>query len=97
MTSSLALDMDKVTHFAFKVVGDVVSQWMGTLATVADRLNLWATLAESGPVTSDAFAEAAQINERYAREWLAAHACHGYLAYDSTTKQFSLPPEHAFV
>jgi hypothetical protein len=70
---------------------------MGTLATVADRLNLWAMLSESGPVTSDAFAERAQINERYAREWLAAHACHGYLAYDNTTKQFTLPPEHAFV
>jgi 2-polyprenyl-3-methyl-5-hydroxy-6-metoxy-1,4-benzoquinol methylase len=89
--------MEKVTNFAFKVVGDVTSQWMGTLATVADRLNLWATLATSGPVTSDAFAEAAQINERYAREWLAANACHGYLAYDNATKQFTLPPEHAFV
>ncbi|MFN8537000.1 MAG: hypothetical protein U0232_05940 [Thermomicrobiales bacterium] len=35
--------------------------------------------------------------ERYAREWLSAMACHGYLAYDDGTKQFRLPPEHAFV
>ncbi len=97
MASVPALDMDKVQTFAFKVLGDVISQWMGTLATVADRLNLWQTLAESGPVTSDELAEKAQINERYAREWLAAHACHGYLAYDNATKRFTLPPEHAFI
>jgi 2-polyprenyl-3-methyl-5-hydroxy-6-metoxy-1,4-benzoquinol methylase len=89
--------MDKVQAFAFKVVGDITSQWMGTLSTVADRLDLWTTLAQSGPVTSDEFAEAAQINERYGREWLAAMTCHGYLAYDNTTKRFTLPPEQAFI
>ena len=97
MASAPELDMGKLQTFAFKVVGDVTAQQMGPLSTVGDRLGLFRTLAASGPVTSVEFAERAQINERYGREWLSAMACHGYLAYDDATKQFTLPPEHAFV
>ncbi len=97
MAMQPALDMEKVQHFAFKVLGDVTANQMGTLNMVADRLDLWTKLAQSGPVTSDAFAEYAQINERYGREWLSAMACHGYLAYNDRTRQFNLPPEHAAV
>lgn len=93
MTTAPALDMDKVQAFAFKVIGDVTAQQMGTLSTVADRLGLFKTLAESGPATSAEFAECAHINERYAREWLAAMACHGYIAYDNREKRFTIPPE----
>ena len=70
---------------------------MGTLSTIADRLGLWESLAEGGPATSAEFADRARINERYAREWLAAMACHGYIAYDDGTKRFRMPPEQAFV
>jgi 2-polyprenyl-3-methyl-5-hydroxy-6-metoxy-1,4-benzoquinol methylase len=97
MASVPALDMGKLQSFAFKVVGDVTAQQIGPLSTVGDRLGLFRTLADAGPLTSGAFAERAGINERYGREWLAAMACHGYLAYDDATKQFSLPPEHAMV
>ncbi|MBV9582435.1 MAG: class I SAM-dependent methyltransferase [Chloroflexi bacterium] len=38
----------------------------------------------------------ASINERYAREWLSAMACHGVVTYDSSGHAFSLPAEHAF-
>jgi 2-polyprenyl-3-methyl-5-hydroxy-6-metoxy-1,4-benzoquinol methylase len=91
-----ALDMAKVQAFAFKVLGDITAQQMGPLSTVADRLGLFRTLAEGGPATSAEFAERAGINERYGREWLAAMACHGYLAYDDRDKRFRLPPEQAF-
>jgi 2-polyprenyl-3-methyl-5-hydroxy-6-metoxy-1,4-benzoquinol methylase len=97
MASVPALDMGKLQSFAFKVVGDVTAQQIGPLSTVGDRLGLFRTLADAGPLTSGAFAERAGINERYGREWLAAMACHGYLDYDDATKQFSLPPEHAMV
>lgn len=97
MATAVELDMAKVQQFAFKVVGDVTAQQMGPLSTVGDRLGLFKTLAESGPVTSSAFAEKAHINERYGREWLSAMACHGYITYDDATKRFSLAPEQAFV
>lgn len=96
MGTTTALDMGKVQTFAFKMIGDITACQMGPLSTVADRLGLFATLAESGAVTSAEFAERAKIHERYAREWLSAMACHGYIAYDDATKCFTLPPEHAY-
>jgi len=95
-TAAPDLDMQKVQAFALKVLGDITAQQMGTLSTIADRLGLFRTLAEASPLACEEFARRAGINERYAREWLAAMACHGYLSYDDTTKEFTLPPEHAF-
>jgi SAM-dependent methyltransferase len=96
MATAAALDMGKVQTFAFKVIGDITACQMGPLSTVGDRLGLFTTLAESGAVTSAEFAERAKIQERYAREWLSAMACHGYIDYDDTTKRFTISPEHAF-
>jgi 2-polyprenyl-3-methyl-5-hydroxy-6-metoxy-1,4-benzoquinol methylase len=96
-TSTTELDMGIVQSFAMKVFGDITAQQMGALSAVGDRLGLFQTLAISDSVTSSQFAEAAGIHERYAREWLAAMACHGYLTYDAATGTFELPPEHAFV
>jgi 2-polyprenyl-3-methyl-5-hydroxy-6-metoxy-1,4-benzoquinol methylase len=41
---------------------------------IGDRLGLYKALAERGPSTSTELAEAAGINERYAREWLEQQA-----------------------
>ena len=46
MSTPATLDMEKVQHFAMKVVGDITAVQMGTLAVVADRLGLFATLGE---------------------------------------------------
>jgi SAM-dependent methyltransferase len=91
------LDMTLVQTFAAKVVGDLTAQQMGPLSAVADRLGLFQTLAAIGPVSASEFATRANLNERYAREWLAAMACHGYVRYDRVSQAFTLPPEHAFV
>jgi 2-polyprenyl-3-methyl-5-hydroxy-6-metoxy-1,4-benzoquinol methylase len=97
MSSNGALDMDKVTAFTFKVVGNITAVQMGTLSVIADRLGLYSALAEGGPATIAEFAKRAAINERYAQEWLSAMACHGYVTYDNGTKQFAMTPEQAFV
>jgi len=97
MASVPALDMEKVQNFAFKALGDITATQIGILNMVADRLGLFKTLADVGPVTSEEFATKAGINERYGREWLSAMACHGSITYDNTTKRFTIPPEHAFV
>jgi len=95
-TPQPALDTQKVQTFAFKMLGDITAAYMGTLSMVADRLGLFKVLAESGSASVTEFAKHARINERYAREWLSAMACHGYITYDERSQCFSLPPEHAF-
>ena len=97
MSTNGALDMDRVNAFAFKVLGDITAVQMGTLSAIADRLGLWKHLAGGGPATSVEFAARAGIDERYAREWLSAMACHGYITYDDGTKRFAMTPEQAFI
>jgi precorrin-6B methylase 2 len=60
---------------------------------LGDRLGLYRVLADRGPSTSAELAEAAGINERYAREWLEHEAASGILAVDEDWR-FSLPPGH---
>jgi 2-polyprenyl-3-methyl-5-hydroxy-6-metoxy-1,4-benzoquinol methylase len=60
---------------------------------LGDRLGLYRVLADRGPSTSDELAEAAGINERYAREWLEHQAASGILTADEA-RRFGLPPGH---
>jgi hypothetical protein len=48
-------------------------------------------------MSSSDFAAKTGLNERYLREWLSAQAASKYVSYDSTTNNFSMTPEQAFV
>jgi 2-polyprenyl-3-methyl-5-hydroxy-6-metoxy-1,4-benzoquinol methylase len=67
------------------------------MATLGDRLGLFKALAAHSPVTSGELASAADVNERYAREWLRGMHAAGYLELDRQSGRYSLPPEHAQV
>jgi DNA-binding IclR family transcriptional regulator len=58
-------------------------------------LNIFKDLYANGLAASEELASRAGINEQYAREWLSAIYCAGFLEYDPATRRFSLPPEHA--
>ena len=47
------------------------------------------------PSTSAQIAEAANLNERYVREWLAAMSVGKIVEYDPEDETYHLPPEHA--
>ena len=97
MTSKRRLDRAKLDAFSEKVFRDLSGTYVSTMCILGDRLGLFQRLAADGPATSAELAERAQINERYAREWLSALACAGYVDYDPASRRFSLPPEHAAV
>lgn len=66
------------------------------------RLNLYETLASSGPATAGELAARAGIAERYAQEWLEQQAVAGVLEVDDVAKpagerRFTLPNAHAHV
>jgi SAM-dependent methyltransferase len=81
--------------FVGKVLSDTSATFTTLLATLGDRLGLFKDLAANGPATSAELAARANINERYAREWLGGMAAAGYLDYDPSGRRFTLPPEHA--
>lgn len=95
--SEQLLDEVKLEEFAERVATDQNAGVAGVLVYIGDRLGLWASLADSGPVSPDELAEAIGLDPSYLAEWLAAQASAEYLVYDPNTGQFSLPAEHAAV
>jgi 2-polyprenyl-3-methyl-5-hydroxy-6-metoxy-1,4-benzoquinol methylase len=89
-----AFDPGKLEAFMRRIIGDMSGAVVSTMCTIGDRLGLFKLLAASGPTTSTELAERAGISERYAREWLNAVACGGYLEYDPSSRRFTLPPEY---
>jgi methylase of polypeptide subunit release factors len=65
------------------------------LIVLGDRLGLYKAMLNAGPLTSTELARKTGTDERYVREWLCAQAAGGYVAYDSQTGTFELPPEQA--
>ena len=96
-TDAQAASEAKAQAFLHQIVGD----WGATIGTalvvIGDKLGLYDALKAAGPLTSAELARFTNTNERYCREWLLAQAAGGYLDYDSTTRTYSLPPEHAAV
>ena len=90
MTTQPTIDQAKTEAFLGKVLTDTSGMTTTIMASIGDHLGLFKQLAH-GPATSAQLAARAEINERYAREWLGAMASAGYIEYDPASKQFTLP------
>ena len=75
--------MDDVTAPEFDVDGNVfgclVASMEASAITLGHQLGLWVALASGRGLTADELADTAGIHPRYAREWLEAMGCAGYL------------------
>jgi SAM-dependent methyltransferase len=91
------LNQAEVGAFFGKVFGDIKSSMLGLNLYIGDKLGLFRALAEAGAVTETEFARRTGLQERYLREWLSAMACGGIVDYDTSTREFYLPKERAFV
>ena len=82
----------------------IVEATIGTLEMfglyLGSRLGLYQSL-RSGPMTVSELAQAAGIDQRYAREWLEQQAVAGFLLADEVvdpqSRRYELPEEHAGV
>jgi hypothetical protein len=90
-------DESKTNSFLEKVFGDITGAYTTLMCSVGDKLNLFKKLESHGPMSSIELAKFAEIDERYAREWLYAMASAGYVFYDSKTQKFNLPIEHVSI
>ena len=93
MTTHQTIDQAKTEAFLGKVLSDTSGMTTTIMASIGDRLGLFKQLAQA-PATSAQLAARAEINERYAREWLGAMASAGYVEYDPESHRFTLPAEH---
>lgn len=97
-TTPTAQDMQqRIEQFAGQVVSDLAAAMAGVMTNLGHKLGLYRAMAESGPINSDELARRTATNERSVREWLNGQVAGGYVLFDTNTKQYLLPPEHAFV
>lgn len=92
----MSLDPKRLEEFMNRAVGDMGAAASAAMVLIGDKLGLYKALAKHGAMSPAELAEKTGTAERYVREWLANQACGGYVAYDSQTEKFSLPPEQAF-
>jgi SAM-dependent methyltransferase len=92
----LAVDERKLNEFLGQFVQDLGATVQAGLVVIGHRLGLYRAMAGAGPLTPAELAERTGTAERYVREWLAAQASGGYVAYDPVSERFSLPEEQAF-
>lgn len=97
-TKPIGEDMQqRIEQFAGQVVSDLAAAMAGVMTNIGHKLGLYRALAESGPMNSDELARRTATNERSVREWLNGQVAGGYVRFDTSTKQYLLAPEHAFV
>ena len=81
--------------FAEKMIGVLNNGALALMISVGHRTRLFDVLAKLDPATSTEIARAAQLNERYVREWLGALVTGQVIEYDAPAQTYFLPREHA--
>jgi len=76
---STELDTDAVKMFGFKVWTYKMGEQVSLMVHLGDRLGIYKTMASSGPMSSTDVAAAAELHERFVREWLLGQAAAGLI------------------
>ncbi len=90
----MELDRKRVQEFARKLFGHYTSGMLALMVDVGHKTGLFEAAAK-GPATSEELAERAELDERYVREWLGAIVTGGIMEYDTASRTYVLPAEHA--
>ena len=92
----MAIDQDKLNELLGRGVVDSGAVFHAAMVVIGDKVGLYKTLAEKGPLNSHELAAASGNAERYVREWLGSQTAGGYVSYDAATERFYLTDEQAF-
>lgn len=92
-----SIDLAEVEVFAGRVLEIICDAATALTLSIGHRTGLFDTMAGLPPSTSEEIAEAADLQERYVREWLGAMLVGGVVQYDPAATTWLLPPEHGAV
>lgn len=90
-----AFDEAKAEAFGERMMAALNDAAFITMTSIGHRTGLFDTISTLPPSTSGEIAEAAGLDERYVREWLAVMVTSRAVTYDPKAKTYYLPPEHA--
>lgn len=88
-------DGARAEAFVERMIGALNEASVALMVSVGHRTGLFDVMAGKPPATSAEIAAAANLDERYVREWLGAMLTGHVVEYDPGTEAYSLPPEHA--
>lgn len=88
-------NQERVEEFGQRMVGILNDASLALMISIGHRTGLFDAMASLPPSTSQEIASAANLNERYIREWLGAMVTGRIVDYEPTQGAYRLPPEHA--
>lgn len=88
---------ETVEDFSERIVGAIDNASLALLLSVGHQTGLLDAMADLPPSTSAEIAAAADLNERYVREWLGGMTAGRVIEYDPETATYSLPAHRAAV
>ena len=89
------LDQQTSEAFAERMLNVINDAAIALMMSIGHRTGLFDAMAGLPPSTSEGIASAANLNERYVREWLAAMVVGRIVEHDPEDGTYYLPPEHA--
>jgi SAM-dependent methyltransferase len=94
-TDMATIDEEQVAELLGRFVNDLGATISAGNVLIGDKLGLYQTLAEAGPLTPSELAAYTSTAERYVREWLPGQAAGGYISYDAETGRYSMTKAQA--
>lgn len=91
------LDAAAAQAFAGRMLGILNDAAVAILTSTGHQTGLFETMAALPAATSEQIAAAADLDERYVREWLGGMTTARIVHYDPATATYALPREHAAV
>jgi len=88
-------DATKAEAFAGQLLNILNAGGLALMVSIGHRTGLFDVMANLPPSTSQQIADAAQLQERYVREWLNALTTGRMVDYDPVNRTYHLPAEHA--
>jgi SAM-dependent methyltransferase len=99
ITTAANTSTDQETDFATNLIDILNGGTLSLMISVGHKTHLFDAMSklyeQKRLAKSEEIAKAANLNERYVREWLGAMVAGRIIDYDKSTDGYSLPPEHA--
>lgn len=97
MCSNCAVQIDQAASddFAEKMIGILNQGALGLMISIGYRTKLFDVMETLEPSSSQQIADAAQLSERYVREWLGAMVTGEIVQYNPEKSTYTLPAEHS--